>query len=121
VDATIRRALEKVPADRFRRAADFADALGDPAFRHGVSTEAGVGSTALVPKRLVQGLAAATVMLALLSTWLLLGSTRTSLPVAVERFPIDEPASQGGSTGVSTGGPLWSSWDRGMKSRGSSG
>lgn len=35
VDAAIRKALEKVPADRFTDARVFAAALGDPAFRHG--------------------------------------------------------------------------------------
>jgi serine/threonine protein kinase len=35
VDAAIRRALEKLPADRFRSVADFASALSNPAFRHG--------------------------------------------------------------------------------------
>ena len=40
VDAAIRRALEKVPADRFRSAGAFARALADPGFRH----EAGAGA-----------------------------------------------------------------------------
>ena len=35
VDAALRKALEKLPADRFGRAEDFARALRDPAFRHG--------------------------------------------------------------------------------------
>lgn len=35
VAATARRALEKVPADRFPKAIDFARALGDKQFRHG--------------------------------------------------------------------------------------
>jgi serine/threonine-protein kinase len=34
VDATIRRALEKVPADRFEGMSGFIRALGDPGFRH---------------------------------------------------------------------------------------
>jgi len=34
VDDAIRRALEKVPADRFSRAGAFAEALGDATFRH---------------------------------------------------------------------------------------
>jgi hypothetical protein len=36
VDAAIRKALEKLPADRFTRAADFGAALSDPSFRHGL-------------------------------------------------------------------------------------
>ena len=35
VDAAVRKALERVPADRFRTAQAFADALADPAFRYG--------------------------------------------------------------------------------------
>jgi serine/threonine-protein kinase len=35
VDAAIRKALEKLPADRFTGAQDFARALADPGFRHG--------------------------------------------------------------------------------------
>ena len=47
VDAAIRKALEKLPADRFASAQDFAGALADPGFRHGeeaaVSLAAGRG------------------------------------------------------------------------------
>ena len=39
VEATISRALEKLPADRFRSAADFGNALSDPGFRHGGARE----------------------------------------------------------------------------------
>ena len=42
VDAAIRKALEKLPADRFTGAQEFAGALADPGFRHG--GEAGVGA-----------------------------------------------------------------------------
>jgi serine/threonine-protein kinase len=35
VDAAIRKALERLPADRFTRASDFAAALSNPSFRHG--------------------------------------------------------------------------------------
>jgi hypothetical protein len=44
VDAAIRKALEKLPADRFTRAADFGAALSDPGFRHGL--EAGTAGVA---------------------------------------------------------------------------
>jgi Tol biopolymer transport system component len=39
VDAALRKALEKLPADRFSGAQDFAKALADPGFRHGVGAE----------------------------------------------------------------------------------
>ena len=35
VDAVVRKALEKLPADRFASSGDLARALGDPGFRHG--------------------------------------------------------------------------------------
>ena len=38
VDSAIRKALEKLPADRFTGAQEFARALADPAFRHGVDS-----------------------------------------------------------------------------------
>jgi len=40
VDAALRRALEKLPADRFDTAREFAGALADPGFRHGAPTGA---------------------------------------------------------------------------------
>jgi len=40
VDAAIRRALEKLPADRFTSAQTFAKALADPTFRHGADAAA---------------------------------------------------------------------------------
>jgi serine/threonine-protein kinase len=45
VDAAIRKALERLPADRFASAEDFTRALADPGFRHGadVTGAAGVG------------------------------------------------------------------------------
>ena len=42
VDAAIAKALEKLPADRFSEARDFAKALGDTAFRHGDVSKAGI-------------------------------------------------------------------------------
>jgi serine/threonine-protein kinase len=43
VDAAIRKGLEKLPADRFTRASDFAGALADASFRHGDARGAVVG------------------------------------------------------------------------------
>ena len=40
VDAAIRKALEKLPADRFTSAQEFVRALADAGFRHGVEEEA---------------------------------------------------------------------------------
>ena len=41
VDAAIRKALEKLPADRFVTVQDFADALADSRFRHGDAVTSG--------------------------------------------------------------------------------
>jgi serine/threonine-protein kinase len=63
VDAAIRRALERVPADRFASAEAFAAALVNPAFRHGPVASAG-GS-----RRIRSVYAAAIVVLAGLAAW----------------------------------------------------
>jgi serine/threonine-protein kinase len=46
VAAAVSQALEKLPADRFGSAADFATALEDRAFRHGAAESAGVVTAA---------------------------------------------------------------------------
>ncbi len=60
VDAAIRRALEKVPADRFTSAHDFATAIADASFRHGEDVgAAGAGVAGAGPwKRLAMALTA---------------------------------------------------------------
>ena len=50
VDSAIRKALEKLPADRFKSSQEFARALGDLAFRHG---EAQAGRDGVKPRRRV--------------------------------------------------------------------
>jgi serine/threonine-protein kinase len=68
VDAVIRKALEKIPADRFNHAADMAAALKDEGFRHGSSTGRGEAH----PWRVVALAALATVAVlagALASSW----------------------------------------------------
>jgi serine/threonine-protein kinase len=52
VEATVNRALEKMPADRFRSAGEFAKALGDAGFRHGEVAAAGGAATQGPWKRL---------------------------------------------------------------------
>ncbi len=49
VDAAIRKALEKLPADRFTSAQDFVRALGDEHFRYGEEAAAGAGAAAVGP------------------------------------------------------------------------
>jgi serine/threonine-protein kinase len=88
VDATIRRALEKLPADRFRSAADLAKALADRGFRHGVesSETSGVGHRGLWNPLSV----AMTVLAGLLALglgWARSSSVRTE-PRVVSRFDV---------------------------------
>ena len=72
LDAAIRKALEKLPADRFASAEELSKALADPGFRHGeeAAVEVAVGGGQWTP------LAMATTVAAIVSTlalgWLLL-------------------------------------------------
>jgi len=70
VDHAIRKALEKVPADRFTSASEFARALADPDYRYGAGA---IGSAALSGpwKRLSIVLAAVAALFALVSGWLI--------------------------------------------------
>ena len=87
VDAAVRKALEKLPADRFSSAQDFARALGDEHFRYGelatVGADVGVGPW----KRLTMGFAAAFLVSVV---WNLASSEPRSEPT--RRFVIPLPA-----------------------------
>ena len=72
VDAAIRKALEKLPADRFKTAQEFARALGDAGFRHGEEVGARVAEGASLWNPLSIGLGASTLVLALVLAWLVL-------------------------------------------------
>ena len=72
VDAAVRKALEKLPADRFTSAQEFAAALEDDHFRYG-ETVAGVsGASVGLWNRLSIGLAGLVTVLALTLSWSLL-------------------------------------------------
>ncbi|MCH7935194.1 MAG: serine/threonine protein kinase, partial [Gemmatimonadetes bacterium] len=62
VDAAIRKALEKIPADRFTGAQEFAKALADPGFRHGETAGAGSAAGAGPWKKAALALTASTVL-----------------------------------------------------------
>ena len=83
VDAALRRALETIPADRFKTAAEFASALSNPSFRHGEwklgTRRAGEAKW----KRSTAAAAALAVFFAGLATWAL---TRPSVTEPVEQF-----------------------------------
>ncbi len=86
VDAAIRKALEKLPADRFTGAQEFAGALADPGFRHGELGEAAVAAGAGPWNRLTMAtttLAALFAVTTLVFGWSLL---RPEPPGPVARF-----------------------------------
>jgi Tol biopolymer transport system component len=102
VDAAIRKALEKVPADRFSRAQDFLEALADPAFRHGAAHIAGAASGGPW-KRLSTVATATAVLLGLAAVWGWLRPIPSrSAPVPLHAallFPPDSgPSDRGGYT-----------------------
>ena len=83
VDAAIRKALEKIPADRFTNAQDFAKALADSGFRHGDDEVPGITATGTRWRNVA--IAATVVALALTGA---LGASMLTPepPPAVERF-----------------------------------
>ena len=94
VDAAVRKALEKLPADRFASAQEFVRALGDEHFRHGGVAGAGVTQASGQWNRLTAGFATATVALAALAGWSILGpETSSQEGIRAVRFGI--PVRQG--------------------------
>ncbi len=69
VDSAIRRALEKLPADRFTGARDFAAALADRSFRHGAGATGEAGESVRDWKRAVAGLAAMLAVMSVVAVW----------------------------------------------------
>lgn len=91
VDRAIMRALEKLPADRFKHAGDFAKALAGagPTSQHTI-----VGATSPGPwKRVAAGLALVAVLLAIVSAWSLSSLTRTA-PQPLARFNVTPAEAQ---------------------------
>ena len=85
VDAAVRKALEKLPADRFASAQDFARALGDEHFRYGELVAAGESASVGPWKRLTATFAAVAAVAALTLGWSLL---RPQQPRPVVRFEL---------------------------------
>jgi serine/threonine-protein kinase len=81
VDAAIRKALEKLPADRFGSASELARALGDAAFGHGVRGSGVVGAASRGTwNRMTVGFAATTALAILGLVWALSANVRTDRP-----------------------------------------
>ena len=83
VDGAIRKALEKLPADRFTSARGFADALADEHFRHGELAKVAAPSRVGPWKRLTIGMSAVATAFALAFGWSFLGPEP---PAPVVRF-----------------------------------
>jgi len=88
VDAAIRKALEKLPADRFASAQDFAQALADSAFRHGERAPTVVGRW----KRVAVVFGAFAAVFAFAFGWLL---SQPETPVPTMRLSLHLPDAQG--------------------------
>ena len=89
VDAAVRKALEKLPADRFTSAQDFVRALGDEHFRYGEMATAGAGAASGPWKRLS---IVTTFLAAAMSAIALWGWLRPPEPAHPIRFTIPVPA-----------------------------
>ena len=85
VDAAIRKALEKLPADRFSSAQDFAKALADPSFRYGATTDSVAMAASGAWKRVAVAASVVSVSLAAALAFVLL---RPEPPLPVERFSL---------------------------------
>ena len=88
VDAAIRKALEKLPADRFATAQEFSQALGDAGFRHGEEPEAEVAVRTGPWKGLSLALGGLAALFAITTTWSLF---RPEPPQPVSRFTLSRP------------------------------
>ncbi|NNL29822.1 MAG: protein kinase [Gemmatimonadetes bacterium] len=86
VDATIRKGLEKISADRFATADEFAKALQDAGFRHG--NEQAVTGPAGPWKGVAIGMSVTTVIFMTLMIWSLM---RTPTPPPVARYAVQLP------------------------------
>ena len=85
VDAVIRKALEKLPADRFTSAQEFARALANPAFRHGVEVPTGVGAGSGLWNPLSMAASALALVFALGFGWSTLKPNAAPTPPPVSR------------------------------------
>ena len=85
VESAIERALEKVPADRFARASDFARALDDPGFRHGRTERETAARGVAFWKPAAVIASALAVAFAATAGWM---AQRNGSPRSVQRFPL---------------------------------
>ena len=99
IDAAVRCALEKLPADRFTSAQDFAKALNDPNFRYGGGLAGVAGAGGSPWNRLTLAFAALAVVFASGFGWSLM---RSEPPEGVSRFSVVVPEEQAFRSGRET-------------------
>ena len=112
VDAAIRRALEKLPADRFGSAEEFTRALADSAFRHGEPASAPAGARAGVWNPVSIGASVLAAVFALTTVWSLTRGPQATpgVPTRVVSTPERGLSSQAGThLGISDDGE-WMAW-----------
>ncbi len=101
VEAAVLTALEKLPADRFATAAEFAEALTDTGYAPRTTVAStipgGIVATYSRSRKAVGVLTAAVVLLAALAAW---GWLRAAPPQQVRRFSMGLPPDQGMRQGV---------------------
>jgi serine/threonine-protein kinase len=89
VDAAIRRGLEKVPADRFVTAGDFARALGDPGFRHAEEASVRPPLRGSLWNPISVGAVSVAALALVVSAWGLLGGADDAPAAVVSRLQVD--------------------------------
>ena len=89
VDSAIKKALEKLPADRFKSARDFVRALADPGFRHGGAAAA--TTEAAHPTRTVAALATVSAVMTVLAVWGWMGTTSAPASARLSRLTATLP------------------------------
>jgi len=101
VEAAVLTSLEKLPADRFATAAEFAAALGDPAFAARATAARTISGPAVRTssrtRALVRGLGVAAAVFAVLAAW---GWLRPAPPRPVIRYSMGLPPDQAMRQGV---------------------
>jgi eukaryotic-like serine/threonine-protein kinase len=108
VIAAVAQALEKLPADRFARAEDFANALSNPGFRHGTLDEAAVGPKVRQWRAMAITASAVAVIFFAVAAWALKSSSvNTTSPMVAFTVPVGEGADVylGGTVDATFGRP----------------
>ncbi|MCH7717775.1 MAG: protein kinase, partial [Gemmatimonadetes bacterium] len=102
VVAAVAKAVEKLPADRFAGATEFAQALADSGFRHGEASSLAAASAVRQWNGLALAFASATVLLALAFGWTIVALQRAE-PVQVARFDVTPGAGKALEDGTDGG------------------